>query len=126
MDIYCLKSGISQSDEERNAHLEKLRDSVVPGSETEGDGTADATAEHRQQLQPALDLPASGTADSICFRSPDVLARSEEEIAKLKSFLSVHEIGLTVAVVGIGPNPADSGHEREGADVKDVDEVEAS
>lgn len=105
MAIDCLKSGISQSDEERNAHLEILRDSMVPGSETEGGSTVGATADHRQQLQHTLDLLASGTLESICFRSPDVLARSEEEIAKLKSFLSEHEIELTLAVAAIEPIP---------------------
>ena len=126
MDIFCLKSGIGQSDEERNAHLEKLLESIVPSSETDGGGMAGATVDQRQQLQQALDLLASGTADSIFFRSPDVLAQSEEEIYKLKSFLSEHEIGLAVAVADIGPNSADSGHEPEGADTEDIVEVESS
>ena len=120
MDIYCLKSGINQSDEEQNAHLEELRDSIAPGSETEGGGTADGTAEQGQRLRVVLDLLASGTIESICFRSPDVLARSEEEMAKLKSFLSEHAIGL------IGPNLDDSVHGREGADVNDIGKAQAS
>ena len=114
MDIFCLKSGIGQSDEERNAHLEKLLDSVVPSSMTEGDGVPDETAEQGKYLRQALDLLASGSIESICFRSPDVLAGSEEESAKLKSFLSENEIGLTVAVADIGSSPAGSGVERGG------------
>ncbi len=126
MDMYCLKSGVNQSDEEQNAHLEKLRDPIVPGSETQSGGTSDGTAEQRLELQAALELLASGTVESICFRSPNVLARSEEELATLKSFLSENEIGLTLAVSDIGPNSADSGYEPEGADTEDIVEVESS
>ena len=113
MDIYCLKSGISQSDEERNVHLEELRDSIAPDSETRGDGKADVSAEHCQQLQQVLELLVSGTIESICFRSPDVLASSDDEIARLKTFLSEHDIGLTVDVARIG----------DGANADEVDEA---
>ena len=126
MDIYCLKNGVNQSDEERNAQFEDLRDSIAPGSETEGGGTADGTAEQRPQLQVALDLLASGSLESICFRSPGVLAQSVEEIAKLKSFLSEHEIGLTLTDVDSGPDTADGDHGRGGADANDVHEVESA
>ena len=126
MDIFCLKGGIPQSDDERNAHLEKLLESMPPDSETEGGGTADPTTGQRQQLQQALDLMASGSVESICFKSLDVLAGSEEEIAKLKSFLSEHEIGLTLNETFSGSNTADSSHGRGGADGDDVHEVESA
>ena len=126
MDIFCLKSGIGQSDEERNAHLEKLRESIVPIFETGGSRTADPTTEKRQQLQQALDLLASGNLESICFRSPDVLACSDEEIAKLKSFLSEHEIGLTLNETISEFKTADGDHGHEGTDAKDVNDVESS
>ena len=124
MDIFCLKSGIGQSDEERNAHLEKLFDSIAPGPDTEGCCSADAAAEERQQLRSALGLLASRTVESICFRSAEAVARSEEEIATLKSFLSEHEIALTVAVAAMVPKQTDSVNGRGGANY--VDELESS
>ena len=124
MDMYCLKSGISQSDEERNTHFEKLFDSIAPGPDTEGCCSADAAAEERQQLRSALGLLASRTVKSICFRSAEALAGSEEEIAKLKSFLSEHEIALTVAVAAMGPKQTDSVDGRGSAIY--VDELESS
>ena len=124
MNIFCLKRGINQSEEEQSANIEKLRDSIAHGSENEG-GMAVETAEQGQQLQQALDLLASGTLESICFRSPDVLARSDDEIANLMAFLSEHDIGLTVPVSVMGPNPAVGSHGRDGADADDIDDVEA-
>ena len=126
MDIFCLKIGIGQSDEERNAHLEMLRESIAPRSKAEGGGTADSTAERHPQLQAALVLLASGVLESICFKSLDVLAGSEEEIAKLKSFLSEHDIGLTFNETFSESKTADSSHWRGGADGDDVHEVESA
>ena len=126
MDIYCLKSGISQTEEERNTFLEKLRESITPESGTES-GTVDETAEQRPQLQSALDLLASGTVESICFRTPDVLARSIGDIDKLKGFLSESNIELRVTgQADIRPEPADSGHKTGGTETKTADEVDAS
>ena len=126
MDIFCLKSGIGQSDEERNAHLEKLLESIVLSSETDGGWTADSIAEQGQQLQQALNLLASGSLGSICFKSPDVLASSDEVIAKLRRFLSEHEIGLTLTEIISEPNAAHDGHGRADANGDDVHEVEST
>ena len=126
MNIYCLKSGINQSDEERNANLEMLRKLITPESGIDGGAAAEETAEQRPQLQSAIDLLASGKVESICFTTPDVLARSEDDIANLKSFLSENNVGLTVDAARIGPNVDDRGHKTGGTDTGDVAEADAS
>ena len=60
MDIYCLKTGISQSDAERNANLEMLRKLITPESGIEGGAAAEETAEQRPQLQSAIDVVTDG------------------------------------------------------------------
>ena len=126
--IICLNSNSSQQPEERHTQLEKLKGSLAPEvtGDQESAGKSETTQEGRKELQPALDLLASGAAESICFRSADVLARSNEDLGMLESFLSKHRIGLTVSETDTEPSPAEGVHPHDIPDAKGADEVDAS
>ena len=80
-------------------------------------------ADQRPQLQTALDLLASGTVESICLTTPQMLARTEDDIANLKSFLSEHDIGLTLESAVVSLNTTHGGQEAEGPHASSPEEV---
>ena len=95
MDIYCLKGGQSQSDEERRISFELLRKSLPP--EAEGD-PPDTHLESGQEgrIGPFLEMLTSGPVADICFKEAQTLARTEADVARLEKLLPELELSLVV------------------------------